>query len=63
MHAGKGQVLTFRSAAYGVVSETSSSLFEVRAGCASISRGDRYLAAPLRAADSARGSARRPGTP
>lgn len=55
--------LTFRRAAYGVVPEASPPLFEVGTGRASVPGGDGHLATPLRAADSARGRARRPGAP
>lgn len=49
----KGHGLTFRSAAYGVVSKASSALFEVGTGRASVSGGNRHLATPLCAANSA----------
>lgn len=51
-HVKKGQVLTFRRAAYGVVSKASATLLEVGTGRASVSRGNRHLATPFRAANS-----------
>lgn len=44
--------LTFRGAAYGVVSIAPTALFEVRTRCASISGGNRHLATPFFAANS-----------
>ena len=59
----KGHILTFRRAAYGVVSKASSTLFEVRTGRASVSRGNGDLATPFCAANPAWRRACRPGTP
>lgn len=59
----RSHALTFGSAAYGIVSITSSPLLEVGTRCTSVPGGHKYLTTPLRAANPTPGCARRPGTP